>query len=241
MSGAGRRLLVVDDDRHMVKTLSDIFSLRGWEVGQSFSGNEAVEAVKAEKFDVVLMDILMPGMSGVEALRAIRASNPKVRVVLMTAYTANELIEQATREGAVKVLFKPVAVPELLTFLEREAEAGDSVLIVDDDPAFLRTLASNLTQEGYSVHLAADLDSALRLIDERVPGVVVLDLRLGDMEPREGILAIKKMHPSVILILCSGYPRLLDATEQDVPFEWVYARLEKPFPPDRLLDLLDAV
>lgn len=225
----------------MVRTLCDIFAMRGWDTTGVFSGGEAVQAVEEEVFDVVLMDILMPGMTGVEALRAIRASNPAVRVILMTAYTASELIDQATRDGAVRVLFKPVVIPELLEFLEATANPDHSVLIVDDDPDFLTTLSDSLRDSGHEILVAEDLDTALRLLEEAAAGIVVLDLRLNDLEPHDSILAIKEMHPSVVLILCSGYPNLLEETAKEVPADWVYARLPKPFAPDRLLELLDAV
>src|SRR5258708_13677781 len=82
-----RRVLVVDDDRFMVRTLSDVLRLRGWEVGRAHSGAEAVELVSGRAFDVVLMDVKMPGMDGVAAFKAMSAFIPDIRVLLMTAYS----------------------------------------------------------------------------------------------------------------------------------------------------------
>ena len=64
-----KRVLVVDDDRNMVKTLSDVLAFKGWEVGNAFSGEEAVNAAARTSYDVVLMDVKMPGMDGVQLLR----------------------------------------------------------------------------------------------------------------------------------------------------------------------------
>lgn len=111
------RALVVDDDRAMVRTLSDVLRLKGWEVDNAYSGTEAVNAVANGAFNVVLMDVTMPGLNGVAALKAIRARRPDVRVVLMTAYAAQELLADAAREGAHRVLPKPLDLPALLALM----------------------------------------------------------------------------------------------------------------------------
>lgn len=235
-----RRVLIVDDEKQMVKTLCDIFRLHGWDAHGAFSGQEAIAAVAREPFNIVLMDIRMPGMSGVDALRAIRASNSRVRVVLMTAYSASELIEQAIQEGALRVLSKPVAVPALLQLLDQDRKDAP-VLVVDDDRAFLRTLAGVLREKGYPVEVAENLPDALALLERRAPGVIVLDLRLGDIAPRDSIIAVRDMYPTAVLILCSGYPALLGESERMFPDGRIYARLEKPFPPEHLMELLDEI
>ena len=108
------RALVVDDDRMLAQTLGEILELEGWTVSVANSGTEAVNIAARESFDVVLMDIKMPGMDGVDAFKAMKATHPKIRVVLMTAYTAEDRIGEAEREGVVRVLSKPVDVATLL-------------------------------------------------------------------------------------------------------------------------------
>lgn len=106
--------LVVDDDRMLARTLGEILELEGWRVQVATSGVEAVNVAARDDFDVVLMDIRMPGMDGVDAFKAMKASRPDIRVILMTAYTAEERIGEAQREGVLRVLSKPVDVPSLL-------------------------------------------------------------------------------------------------------------------------------
>jgi len=113
-----RRILVVDDDRAMVRTLSDILRLRGWEPDAAFSGEEAVAAEERGDYQMVLMDIKMPGIDGVTAFRRIKANNPAARVVLMTAHTEPEVVEAAVAEGALRVLSKPVDLAALLTLID---------------------------------------------------------------------------------------------------------------------------
>jgi two-component system, NtrC family, response regulator HydG len=109
-----RRALVVDDDPTMVRTLSDVLELHGWHATPAYSGRSALEAAKRESFDVVLMDIRMPGLDGVSAFKAIRAVRPELRVVLMTAYTAEDVVADALRAGVHRVMPKPVDVPALV-------------------------------------------------------------------------------------------------------------------------------
>lgn len=112
-----RRILVVDDDRAMVRTLSDILRLRGWSPDAAYSGEEAVLAEQQHDYELVLMDIKMPGIDGVTAFRRIKAHNPAARVVLMTAHTDPAVLQAAINEGALRVLPKPLDLPTLLALL----------------------------------------------------------------------------------------------------------------------------
>ena len=233
------KLLVVDDDRHMVKTLCDIFRLRGWDVTGVNTGEAAIAAVEQQHFTLVLMDIKMPGLSGVEALQRIRKLRPSARVVLMTAYTAGELIEEAFRKGALEVLPKPVPMPKLMQMTEALAGARKPVLLVDDDPVFLKTTSDVLRAHGFAVVEAQNIDDALQIMSSQDPCIVALDLVLNVNKPKDSIIAIHEMNPAAVLILFSGHSALLDESVREIPSQWVYARLEKPFSPDLLIKLID--
>jgi DNA-binding NtrC family response regulator len=234
-----RTVLVVDDDRQMVKTFAAVLRRRGWESLTAFDGKEAVEVARESHVDVVLMDVRMPGMNGVEALRAIRQNKPLTPVILMTAYAAHDLLAQAERDGALSIMPKPVALPRLLALLDQVIEAERSVLIVDDDPQFLATLTEVLSTAGRVVHKASSLDQALELLDARTPDIVVLDLKLDHTRPEETVRAIKDAHPRVVLIIYSGHPMMLDETVAALPNDLIYASLKKPFSPGHLMGLLD--
>jgi len=236
-----RRILIVDDDRLMVRTLRDILSLRGWETDGVHSGEEAVAAVRVNEYAVVLMDVRMSGMTGVEALREMRALRPDLRVILMTAYAATELLAQAERDGALHVFPKPVELERLMDTLDAVIADARCVLIVDDDADFLRTLADLVAARGYGTLRAGTLDEALALLQAQLPRAVMLDLRLDGLEPRENVLAIKSVSPAVALILYSGYPLALAQTTGSLPPKFIRGVLQKPFPPDRVFELLDAI
>ncbi|HEX9606467.1 MAG TPA: response regulator [Gemmatimonadaceae bacterium] len=236
-----RRLLVVDDDKQMVRTLVDVMRLHGWEADGAHSGEAAVDAVRERDYAVVLMDVRMTGINGLEAFKAMKAVRPGVRVILMTAYTATEILAEAEREGALRILSKPVAVGELIEILKQATAASRAVLVVDDDTAFLKTLRMVLEQNGYATFTAATLDEALGMLESTSPGAVVLDLRLNGITAPETVLAIKHLSPSVALILCSGYGAALDETTSSMSPRLVHASLHKPFSPNALLEILNEV
>lgn len=113
-----RSLLVVDDDRGTVETLKDILEAKTYRVASAYSGEAAVEMVRRNGFGAILMDIIMPGIDGVEALKRIKAFAPQMSVVMMTAFTRHELVEQAKEASALAVLSKPLDMDRLLALLE---------------------------------------------------------------------------------------------------------------------------
>lgn len=123
-----RRILVVDDDPSMVATLCDILSFHGWETTQGHDGRDATEIVQANPVGLVLMDVIMPRMDGVEALGAIKASRPETQVILMTAYAEQQLLEKAAGMGVSRILSKPVQLPSLVALLEELTQSPPSPL-----------------------------------------------------------------------------------------------------------------
>lgn len=236
-----RRALVVDDDRSMVKTLSDVLSLKGWEVTTAFDGESAVQAASRQAFDVVIMDVKMPGMNGVEAFRAMKAKKPELTVVLMTAYAAHELLAQAEREGVLRVLPKPVDIAALFALIEGNLHHKQPVLLIDSDVAFLRTLSEVLRLRGFETLVAEDLDAALRAMEERHPAVVLLHMHLGATSPREAVYAVHGVSPSAALVLYTGRPEAAEQLRQALPPQWVHAYLQKPIAVDKLTGVLNAV
>jgi DNA-binding NtrC family response regulator len=235
-----RRILIVDDDRHMVRTLSDIVRLHDWNPEGAHSGEEAVEAVRKNTYQAVLMDVRMAGINGVDAFKAMKAMRPGIKVILMTAYTAQDIIAEAERAGALKVLSKPVVLSGLIEMLERTGKDVKPVLIVADDAAFLAKLCDMLTERGYLTLIAESLDDALITLEKKSPAVVVLDMRLDGIQPEDSVVAIRRVSPGVALILCNGrtckadHPELLEG-------RLIHASLQKPFPPARLIEILDEV
>lgn len=102
------RILVVDDEEDICKTLQDILIEEGYEVETADSGKEAIEKVQAKKPDLVLLDVrLTGGMNGVEVLRVIRQTDKDIPVAMITAYEDIDLAQEALQLGAYDYIKKP--------------------------------------------------------------------------------------------------------------------------------------
>jgi CheY-like chemotaxis protein len=110
-------VLVVDDSPSMATTLVDILNIKGFEVYAAQSGAEALEILREHAMDILLTDVIMPDMNGVELYREARKIRPNLTTILMTAYAADDIIRQGMAEGIRTVLNKPLNIDFLLTLL----------------------------------------------------------------------------------------------------------------------------
>lgn len=122
------RILIVDDQPGMCETLSDILEDYGYWIEAASDGSAAVEINKTQDFDIILMDIIMPGINGVEALKRIKRMHPDTIVILMTAYTAPDLIMEAQKAGVYECLTKPFNPARLLDIIARLCREKETIL-----------------------------------------------------------------------------------------------------------------
>jgi DNA-binding NtrC family response regulator len=116
------RVLIVDDERELVEPLVERLELRGLEVTGEMSGRAALETLGREAFDVIVLDVKMPEISGLDLLRRIKASKPAQKVVLMTGHGSRADAEEGKALGAFEYMMKPVRIDDLLAVLKRAAE-----------------------------------------------------------------------------------------------------------------------
>ncbi len=113
------KILLVDDDRDMCESLADVLTLdSNYNVSFTTEPFKALEMVRSEDFSLIVVDYKMPDMNGVELLKRIKQSKPGTVVFLLTAFISNELIEQAKKEGADKVLSKFIWPEEILKYIK---------------------------------------------------------------------------------------------------------------------------
>lgn len=113
-----RSILVVDDDlahRTMLRILLDW----QYDIVEADCGAEAIEKVRKTSFDLVLMDVCMPEISGVEALDEIKTTNPEIPVIMMTAYSSNATTVEALKKGACGYVTKPFDFDHLRSTIEK--------------------------------------------------------------------------------------------------------------------------
>lgn len=109
------RVLVVDDEPDVLELLSEFLAGKGYEVSTALSGPEGLQKLKAERPHAILLDIRMPGMSGMEVLRRIRMTDREVGIIMITAVSEEETGRDALKLGAFDYLVKPLD----LAYLER--------------------------------------------------------------------------------------------------------------------------
>jgi len=112
------QILLVDDNEEFLDSTRDVLDDEGYDIVTATSGEEGIELAGSQTFDVILMDIKMPGMNGVESFIEIKRCNPKVKVIMVTAYTVEDLMRQALKENAHTFLRKSVNMEQLLDLVE---------------------------------------------------------------------------------------------------------------------------
>lgn len=230
-------ILVVDDDRRMVRTICDILKINGYDVSDAYSGEEAVAKVRTVTFDCVIMDIKMPGNGGITALQMIKSLSPELPVILMSAYATEELAAEAKKQGAYAVLAKPFDVQMVLSFLSL-IRREESILVVDDDPIFCKTLTDILEARGCRVQSENDPDRVLDRMEEEYKLVVVLDIKLGDTNGLDVLKAIRTKYPTKPVLLVTGYgEEMADSVQKGLQIG-AYTCLYKPLPDESLINTI---
>jgi len=122
---AAKRILIVDDEPNVVKSCARILELEGFEVQEATGGAEAIDLYKSEGFDLALVDLMMPGVDGLQVLTALREYDPSASVVIFTAYGTKENVAAALRLGACEFLKKPLSAKTMVGTVRHILEHGD--------------------------------------------------------------------------------------------------------------------
>jgi DNA-binding response OmpR family regulator len=227
------KALVVDDDAEIRELLAEQLTAHGFEVLTAGNGLEALLHVKRERPGVIVLDVLMPRLGGLETLRRIRAFHPEAKIVIVSGSLDSDVRRQALALGAAGVLEKPVSLADLLVALgetERPARLPTEprsegsrtreppvastaepgrILIVDDDPELRAMLSDFLTLKGYSAEAVPDGAAAVREIVAASPDVVLLDINMPGLSGLDALRTIRAVAPRAVVIMVS-------ATEDDV-------------------------
>jgi DNA-binding NtrC family response regulator len=237
--GSAERILIVDDEKSMRVTLAAILRDEGYDVTTAATGEEAVALCAKESFSVVLMDVRMPGINGVEAFRRIRRHQPGVRVILMSAYSVEALRDAALDEGAIAFLTKPLAL-ETVVNLIREV-TGTAILVVEKDEETALALQDNLRSRGYRVTVTASPHEALELVEQIRFDLIFLDVNLPAMNGLELYLAIKKITPSAVAVMITGMEEEFETLAREAVRRNAYTFVRKPLEIEPVLALLQRI
>jgi DNA-binding response OmpR family regulator len=115
------KVLLVDDEHEFVSTLAERLNLRGIDAATAADGEEALRLVEEIRPRVVVLDLMMPGMSGIEVLQQIKRMHPEIRVLLLTGHGSTREGIEGMRVGADDYLMKPINIDELIEKLRKAA------------------------------------------------------------------------------------------------------------------------
>ena len=117
--GKLRKILIVDDEEDLRKTLCEFLEEKGYKTVEARSGEEAIQKVKENGFQIIFMDIKLQGMNGAETYKFIKKIDPKTRTVMMTGYAVEDLVNEAIENNAYCCLYKPFVLNQVLTTIEQ--------------------------------------------------------------------------------------------------------------------------
>jgi len=113
------RVLLVDDEKEFLETLAERLEIRGFAVLTALNGSDALAIVQEKEQDVVVLDVKMPGMDGIDVLREIKRSKPLVEVIMLTGYATVPAAIEGMKLGAFDFLLKPSETEDLINKIER--------------------------------------------------------------------------------------------------------------------------
>ncbi len=223
-------ILVVDDNQDLLETFAMILKRRGYHVQTAVNGSSAVNKFKEQNFDVTLMDIVMPEMDGVDAFKKIKEIQPEAPIILMTAYSDEELIQSAKDEGAHQIMHKPIHIDQLIALIN-EVAGDQPILIVDDDADICETLTKVLESQGYNVVTAASGEEAVSKSKERTCQMAFIDVKLPKIDGLETLLQLKEINPDIFVIMMTGFRNEVKEALDKAQAASAITCLYKPFDP----------
>jgi DNA-binding NtrC family response regulator len=227
------KVLLVDDEQEFAESLSERLELRDVKAKVAFDGEQALEAMEEDEADVMVLDLRMPGIDGIEVLRRVKQDHPDVSVVILTGHGTDKDEQEALRLGASAYLKKPVDVDQLLGALHQEKL---KVLLVDDEQEFVESLSERLSLRNLTAGVALDGEQALEAVKQDEPDVMVLDLRMPGIDGIEVLRQVRKDHPGVAVVVLTGHGTEED--EKEAIRLGASAYLKKPVDVDQLVGVL---
>jgi DNA-binding response OmpR family regulator len=229
-------ILIVDDDSDMADGLAEVLELQGYAVETAHNGRVALERCRSRAFDLVLMDVRMPVMNGVDGFLEIRKIRPAARVIMMTGHQ-EPIVAKALEAGALGLLRKPFTADSLLAAL-KSAERPLAI-VGEDDAVFVSQLGSELATRGYSAAVVESGDEAIERVKRGGIDILLMDFRLPVSYGLEVYQDLSKCGrpPATVIVTTMTTERwdAIDTLHRMAANEY----LTKPVDPDALVAMVE--
>ena len=233
-------ILIVDDDLGMSETLSDILGELGYKVAVANNGFKAIKLVNKDDYNMALIDIMMPGINGVETFKEIKNIRPAMKVIMMTAYSAEDLVKEALKESAYGIIYKPLNIDDFLNIIEK-IEKKPFILIVDDDPHFCETLKDDLEEMKYNISVSYNGKQAISYIKENDVDIILIDVKMPELNGLELFLTIREIKSKITGIMITGYHSEVKNLVEEAIKNDLYSCLYKPLDKEKLIKLIEEI
>ena len=229
-------ILIVDDDGDMADGLAEVLELQGYSVETASDGRTALERCRVRAFDLVLMDVRMPVMNGVDSFLEIRKIRPAAEVIMMTGHQ-EPIVAKAIEAGALGLLRKPFTTDSLLAALQSAEQP--LAIVGEDDAAFVSGLGGQLATRGYKAAVVESGDEAIERAGRGDIDILLMDLKLPVSYGLEVYQDLSKRgRPPATVIVSSAATERWDAIDS---LQRIAANhyLVKPVDPDALVAMIE--
>lgn len=231
-------LLIIDDNQDLADGFAVILADQGFEVSIAYNGNDGLCAFADNPADLVLLDINLPDINGVEVYRRLHKIDPAIRVLIMTGYCVEQILEQVIDSGNVEVFQRPFAIDQVFDAFSRKHDEN-LILIADDDPFFAGTLSSYFSEYGLKPLLASNYQQALDGVVDKPVEILVLDLHIPIICALEVYLNLKQQNKIIKTVIVTGNINNGEHTDDPLHSASVTGCLFKPFTPTHLLTAIN--
>lgn len=208
------KVLLIEDDSVARNMLKRVIEREGYEIILATDGHDGLNKFKSEKPDIVITDINMPRMNGLEVMRKVKEISPSTEIILITGHGDYEIAVLALQEGALDYIKKPINLDDIILSLGRAKEKilqkrkigiKNSILILEDDKNTRDKLAKIFEKEGYMVYTGADGEEGVDIFSNNKIDILIVDINMPKKSGIEVLNEVKQASKNFEIILLTGY------------------------------------
>lgn len=239
-------ILLVEDDDTTREQLARAIRKEGYDVLTAENGRAGLDLFKKEHPKIVVTDLKMPEINGLELMRAVKGLSADVQIILITAFGETDTAVSAIREGALDYLKKPIDLDELSIALGRakeklnqysKAESFPALIIADDEDKIRERLVKEMRKEGWKVFPAVNGEEAILIFQKNKIDIVLLDIKMPKKNGLEALHEMRRISDDFEAIILTGYTDERSAVQalRDGAFNF----LKKPIDLDQMIIVVE--